>query len=112
MLDFALGGLFKMKTSNEKSEGCSSAENKSTARAPRKAVAKTRPPARPYRRLPADVLSQRINDGIKKRDLLKSRLIILEQRLQAHELEDKTRKAPTENSPTANVELSGKSTNN
>ena len=101
-----------MKTSTEKSEGSSNADNKNTGRAPRKAVAKTRPPARPYRRLPADVLSQRINDGIKKRDLLKSRLIILEQRLQAHELENETRKTSTDNNSTEKVEDSGKSTSN
>lgn len=50
-----------------------------------------KPPARPHKRLEIDVLQARIADMEKKKSLLKSKLVLLEARLETHLLEQNLR---------------------
>jgi len=54
---------------------------------------KPRPPARPFKRLPEDVLLHRITDMEKKASVLRSKLVLLEDRHSEHQKERATRQA-------------------
>jgi len=54
---------------------------------------KPRPPARPFKRLPEDVLLGRIADMEKKSAVLRSKLVLLEDRHSEHQKERTTRQA-------------------
>lgn len=55
--------------------------------APKKRASKPRAKARPYRRVPDDVLHVRINDMKKRVSVLKSKTVLIEDRLSQHEEE-------------------------
>jgi len=57
----------------------------------REAPSKPRAPARPYRRLEAGVLDSRMKDLVKKMSVLKSKLVLLEDRLEGHANENNLR---------------------
>jgi len=54
---------------------------------------KPRPPARPFKRLPEEVLLHRITDMEKKAAVLRSKLVLLEDRHSEHQKERATRQA-------------------
>jgi len=54
---------------------------------------KPRAPARPYRRIDADVLESRIRDLNKRLAVLRSKVVLLEDRLESHNNEDELRKS-------------------
>jgi len=54
-------------------------------------VVKPRAPARPYRKLPDDVLKVRVTDTKKRLQLLQSRAVLMEDRLATYEKEVETR---------------------
>ena len=58
----------------------------------REASNKPRPPARPYRRIEPDVLESRIRDLNKRLAVLRSKVVLLEDRLESHNNEDEMRK--------------------
>jgi len=57
----------------------------------RDATGKPRAPARPYKRLAAEILDYRLKDLNKKLTVLRSKLILMEDRLEAHENENTLR---------------------
>lgn len=74
-----------------------------SGKAPRKALApkkaaKPKPPARPYKKTETGVLRTRIATMRKKLQILDSRAVILRDRLEQHEAEDKIRVAEEEGS--------------
>lgn len=79
-------------TDNATSSSCGKAPRKALAvskGAPRKTrTGQPRPPARPHRKLHGDILSARIKDLEKKLTVLRSRIVILDDRLEAYKRED------------------------
>jgi len=61
----------------------------------REASSKPRAPARPYRRIDADVLESRIRDLNKRLAVLRSKVVLLEDRLESHDNEAEIRKTET-----------------
>ena len=59
--------------------------------ASKKRASKPRAKARPYRRVPDDVLHVRINDMKKRVSVLKSKTVLIEDRLSQHEEEVRIR---------------------
>jgi hypothetical protein len=57
----------------------------------RKSSGISKQPARPHKRLTDEVLNFRVLDMQKKRELLHSKLVLLDARLETHELEQKFR---------------------
>lgn len=57
----------------------------------RQRVAKQRAPARPYRRLPQETLDSRVSDMKGRASLLRSKLVLLDNRLLQHEREQEHR---------------------
>lgn len=57
----------------------------------RQRVAKQRAPARPYRRLPQETLDSRVKDMKGRASLLRSKLVLLDNRLLQHEREQEHR---------------------
>lgn len=53
----------------------------------REAPSKPRPPARPYKRLEASVLEGRLKELNKKLSVLRSKVVLLEDRLEGHDNE-------------------------
>jgi len=59
----------------------------------RETPSKPRAPARPYRRLDAAVLDSRMKDLVKKMSVLRSKLVLLEDRYEGHDNENTMRNA-------------------
>ena len=57
----------------------------------RETPSKPRAPARPYRRLEAATLETRMKDLVKKMSVLRSKLVLLEDRFEGHEKENNMR---------------------
>jgi len=57
----------------------------------RETPSKPRAPARPYRRLEAAVLDTRMKDLVKKMSVLRSKLVLLEDRYEGHDNENNLR---------------------
>jgi len=57
----------------------------------RETPSKPRAPARPYRRLEAATLETRMKDLVKKMSVLRSKLVLLEDRYEGHEKENNLR---------------------
>lgn len=68
-------------------------ESPKKGKAPRSALAtKPKGPARPHRKLPAEKLESRVNEMVKKKLILESKLVLLKDRLTTLQAEDSIRK--------------------
>ena len=68
-------------------------ESPKKGKAPRSALAtKAKGPARPHRKLPAEKLESRVNEMVKKKLILESKLVLLNDRLTTLQAEDSIRK--------------------
>lgn len=79
-------------------EAPAEATGKAPRKAPRRATGKTRPAARPYKKLESAILKTRIADCTRKITLLDSRTVILRDRLGAYEREEALREQLQEES--------------